>query len=72
MSVEAGLDRCMVEISGHILGLAVVDRQSAYFIATSPLAVPDDGRQFPSLSAAIRTLHKDLAPRVYAFQRCPA
>mgnify|MGYP006276150067 CR=1 FL=1 len=71
MSVEAGLERCVVEISGHVLGVAVVDRQSAYFIATSHLAVQYDRRQFPTLSAAIRSLHKDLAPRVYASQRRP-
>lgn len=68
MYVEAGLDRCMVEVSGHVLGVAVADHQSAYFVATSSLAWQHDGRQFPSIQAALRILHKDFAARVNASQ----
>ncbi|MBK1697524.1 hypothetical protein [Rhodovibrio salinarum] len=65
MYVQAGLDRCVVEVSGHILGVVVADAESAYFIATSAIAVSADGREFTSLASALRMLHNKFAAQVH-------
>lgn len=69
MDIEAGLERCVIEVSGHILGVVVTDRQSAYFVATSSLSSSDDGREFASMQEALRTLHKEFEMRLYGSQR---
>jgi len=66
MYIETGLERCVVEVSGYILGVVVADRGCVHFVAASPISSPDDGRQFRSMRVALRTLHKDLAARLQA------
>ena len=72
VDVESGLARCVVEVSGHTLGVVVVERDTATFFASSPVAAPEDGREFRSLPAALATLRPHFAQRLATARRARA